>query len=273
MTRTDFHLGPTPPPAVGALAGKGIVITRPMWQAVPLAQTLGEAGAVPIVFPAIVIEANSAIDLAVGHARLAQCSRAFFVSANAVREGLMGLARFPRDVRAYGPGPGTAQALQTCGATTVSTPTTSFDTQGLLAMPELSELDGERVMVFTGLVSGASGKGELAAGLRARGAIVEVVECYNRRPPDTSAQGVEELCTAGRVHAIVLTSAEGIANFWNCLSPHGRATMQTIPAFVPHPNVAAAAHAKGFAVVNDCGPGDAGLLDALTNHFSKEHSA
>ena len=273
MSSTDFHLGPTPTPAAGALAGKGIVVTRPMWQALPLAQALGEAGAVPIVFPAIVIEPNPAVNLLDVQMRLSQCSRAFFVSANAVREGLMGLATFPSNVRAYGPGPGTAQALQACGATTVCTPTTSFDTQGLLAMPELQQLAGDRVMVFTGLVAGASGKGELAAALHARGADVEVVACYNRRPPDTSAQGVEEMCTAGRVHAVVLTSAEGIANFWNCLSPSGQATMQTIPAFVPHPNVAVAARAKGFATVNDCGAGDAALLDALTNHFSKEHSA
>ncbi len=273
MTSTDFHLGPTPSPKTGALAGKGIVITRPMWQAVPLAQTLGEAGAVPIVFPAIVIEPNRAVDLPAVHVRLAQCSRAFFVSANAAREGLMGLARFPAHVPAYGPGPGTAQALQTCGATTVCTPTASFDTQGLLAMPELQRLDGERVIVFTGLVAGASGKGELATGLRARGAIVEVVECYNRRAPETSAQGVEAMVFAGRVHVVVLTSAEGITNFWNCLSPKGRAAMQTISTFVPHPNVAVAACAKGILSVIDCGPGDAALLDALTQHFSKGLSA
>jgi uroporphyrinogen-III synthase len=265
----DFHLGAPRAQPQGALVGLGVLITRPMWQAVPLAQALGDVGAVPIVFPAIVIEANSAIDLQKVHARLQTCSRAFFVSANAVREGLMGLHSFPAHVRAYGPGPGTSDALRTCGAILVHAPTASFDTQGLLALPELQSLTGEHVMLFTGV----GGKGELAAALRARGALVEVVECYTRRAPETSAQGVEEMCAAGKIHASVLTSAEGIANFWNCLSPSGRIAMQTIPAFVPHPNVAAAAREKGITSVIECAPGDAALLNALHEHFSGEIKA
>jgi uroporphyrinogen-III synthase len=266
---TDFHLGATRAQPRGALADVGVLITRPMWQAVPLAQALGEVGAIPVVFPAIIIEANPVINLPAVHARMRACTRAFFVSANAVREGLMGLQSFPVQLRAYGPGPGTAEALRTCGAISVHTPTTSFDTEGLLALPELQSLAGERVMLFTGV----GGKGELAAALRARGAQVEVVACYTRRPPETSAQGVEEMCAAGKVHASVLTSAEGIANFWNCLSPSGRTALQTLPAFVPHPNVAVAARDKGITHVVECAPGDAALLAALHDYFSGEIKA
>ncbi len=263
---SDFHLGPTPLPATGVLAGKGVLITRPMWQAVALAQALGDVGASPIVFPAIVIEANKAVDLPAVHWRLSRCTRAFFVSANAVREGLMGIHAFPGNVRAYGPGPGTAQALKICGAISICTPTTSFDTHGLLALPELQTLAQERVMLFTGV----GGKGELAAALQARGAQVEVVECYHRRPPETSAQGVEALCAAGKVQASVFTSAEGIGNFWNCLSAKGQAAMQTVTGFVPHPNVASAARGKGIAKVIECEPGDVALLAALHDYFSGE---
>jgi uroporphyrinogen-III synthase len=268
MSNTDFHLGTPPAAPTGPLAGKGVLITRPMWQAVPLAQALGDAGAAPIIFPAIIIEANEEIDLPDAQARLLQCTRAFFVSANAVRQGLMGLLRFPAHVRAYGPGPGTAAALHTCGATIICSPTLSYDTVGLLAMPELQSLSGERVMVFTAAVVGQNSKSDLADALRARGASVEVVACYIRRPPDTLATGVEQLCAAGSVHASILTSAEGIANFWDCLSPSGRIAMQTIPAFVPHPNVAAAARSQGITNVIDCGPGDEALLLALNHYFS-----
>jgi uroporphyrinogen-III synthase len=268
MSNTDFHLGATPTAPTGPLAAKGVLITRPMWQAVPLAQALGDAGAAPIIFPAIIIEANEEIDLPGAHSRLTQCSRAFFVSANAVRQGLMGLLHFPAHVRAYGPGPGTAAALHTCGAEIICTPTLSYDTAGLLAMPELQSLTGERVMVFTGIAIGSPPKNDLADALRARGASVEVVPCYTRRPPDTLATGVEQLCAAGNVHASILASAEGIANLWNCLSPSGRTAMQTIPAFVPHPNVAVAARSHGIANVIDCGPGDEALLLALNHYFS-----
>jgi uroporphyrinogen-III synthase len=268
MSNTDFHLGSTPIGPTGPLAGKGVLITRPMWQAVPLAQALGDLGAAPIIFPAIIIEANEEIDLPAAQSRLTDCTHAFFVSANAVRQGLMGLLRFPAHVRAYGPGPGTAVALHTCGATIICTPTLSYDTAGLLAMPELQSLAGERVMVFTGVVMGNPPKNDLADALRARGASVDVVACYTRRPPDTLATGVEQLCAAGKVQASILTSAEGIANLWNCLSPSGRTAMQTIPAFVPHPNVAAAARSQGITTVIDCGPGNEALLLALNHYFS-----
>jgi uroporphyrinogen-III synthase len=125
------------------------------------------------------------------------------------------------------------------------------------------------VMVFTGVVQGQRSKSDLADALRARGANVEVIECYTRRAPGTSALGVEQQCAAGSVHASVLTSAEGISNFWKCLSPSGRVAIQTIPAFVPHPNVASAARAQGIVTVMDCGPGDDALLQALKTHFSK----
>ncbi len=260
---TDFHLGATPQPNVGPLANKGILITRPMWQATALAQRLHPLGARPLIFPAIIIEPNPACDVPSAQIRLRACTRAFFVSANAVHEGLRELVTFPPHVRAYGPGPGTAQALRDVGVSAVHTPTQSFDTQGVLAMPELQSLAGERVMLFTG----AGGKGELAAGLRARGAIVEVVESYIRRAPASKASGIEDACAAGLVDAAVFTSAEGIKNFWQCLSADGQHRIKSIPSFVPHPAVAAALRAQGVARVVDCGPGDASLIAALRELF------
>jgi uroporphyrinogen-III synthase len=260
---TDFHLGPTPAPATGVLAGRGVLITRPMWQAVTLAQKLDELGAVPFIFPAIVIAKNEALDLSAAQARLQQCQRAFFVSANAAREGLMGLKQFPAQVKVYAPGPGTAETLAACGVATVCTPTSSFDTQGLLALPELQSLKQERVMIFTGV----NGKGDLAAALQARGATVETVACYHRLKPQTSAMGLNEAWAQGRIAASVLTSAEGIDNFWHCLDTQGRSALIATPAFVPHANVAAAARAKGIAQVMVTEPGDAALLAALHQYF------
>ncbi len=266
---TDYHLGTSPAPAATALSGKGILITRPMWQAVPLAQKLSALGAIPFIFPAIIIEANAAIDLPAAQNRLAKCSKAFFVSANAAREGLMGLQQFPKHVTAYGPGPGTAEALRSCGADLVCMPTTSYDTQGLLALPELQSLHGQRIMVFTGLVSGKKGKRELADALVARGAEVETIDCYTRRPPETAADGLLEAWNAGRIHASVLTSAEGIRNFYACLPAAAKRAFFATPAFVPHPNVATAALQVGVSTVITSPPGDDALIAALIQSFEK----
>jgi uroporphyrinogen-III synthase len=260
---TDFHLGTTPAPAASPLTGKGILITRPLWQALPLAERLSTTGAMPFIFPAIIIEPNPSCDVPTAHAALRTCSKAFFVSANAVREGLRDVGAFPANVVAYGPGPGTAQALRACGATNIVTPQTRFDTQGLLALPELQSLQGERVLVFTGV----GGKGELAAALRARGAHVDVVECYVRRAPETMADGVAHAWAEARIHAQVLTSAEGIANFSRCVPPTAQLAFRATPAFVPHENVAAAARAHGITQVFPIAPGDEALMDAFVEFF------
>jgi uroporphyrinogen-III synthase len=261
---TDFHLHTPPSIITGPLTGKGIVITRPLWQAAPLAESLAKRGAVPFIFPAIVIEPNPACDVPTAQMQMRQCTKAFFVSANAVQEGLRDLGVFPEHVVAYGPGPGTAHALAACGAKTIVTPSASYDTAGVLALPELQRLDGERVMVFTGV----GGKGELAAALRARGATVDLVECYVRRAPETMADGVVQAWREARIHAQVLTSAQGIANFSRCLVPTAQLAFLATPAFVPHPNVAAAAQAHGLTRVITTAPGDEALMDALDEFFS-----
>lgn len=261
---TSFHLGESATRPDSPLTGKGILITRPLWQAAPLAEKLAALGAVPIVFPAIIVEPNLACDLPTAQLRLRECGKAFFVSANAVREGLRDMGELPKHVTYYGPGPGTAAALRASGAVYIVTPTSSFDTQGLLALPELQSLAGERVMVFTGV----GGKGELSAALRARGALVDVVECYTRRAPETMATGLTEAWRAGRIHAQVLTSAEGIVNFSRCVEPTAQLAFRATPAFVPHPNVAAAATEHGAAYVTTTAPGDDALLTALNEFFA-----
>lgn len=261
---SDFHLGPTPAPPATALTGKGVVITRPLWQATSLATRLSTYGAIPFIFPAILIEPNPACDLAAAQRALAQCTKAFFVSANAVWEGLRERSTLPPHVVAYGPGPGTAEALRARGVVSVRIPERAFDTQGLLALPELASLHGERVMIFTGV----GGKGDLAEGLRARGAQVDVVECYTRRAPDSVAEGLAEAWAAARIHAQVLTSAEGIGNFVRCIPAHSLPAFHATPAFVPHPNVARAAAHAGVRHVITAGPGDDALVAALHAYFA-----
>ena len=111
MNPHPHPLTPRDPPR-GPLAGIGVVVTRPARQAGAFAQKLAALGATPIVWPAIVIlPPDDPARLAHAHAALDRYDLAFFVSANAAEYGAPPVGRWPPQLRAYAPGPGTAEAL------------------------------------------------------------------------------------------------------------------------------------------------------------------
>lgn len=253
-----YALAPTPP-ARGPLAGLGVLVTRPARQAGAFAQKLAALGATPVVFPAIVIlppADRSSLDAV--HARLASYDLAFFVSANAVEYGAPDAAAWPARLAVFAPGPGTAEALAAVGIGGARIPTTTFDSEGLLALPELAEARGKRAVIFRG----EGGRETLAEALAARGAQVDHAVCYRRAAPSSGAAGLVDALREGRVHAVTVTSSEGVDNLWQVLGDEGRALSRRPPWFAPHPRIAEHVRALGLDVVHTAG-GDAGLLAGL----------
>jgi len=247
------------PPEPGPLAGIGVLVTRPARQAGAFAQKLAALGATPIVFPAIVILPpvdRALLDLA--HARLTSYDLAFFVSANAVEYGAPQATSWPAPLVAFAPGPGTAEALAAVGVHDVRIPATTFDSEGLLALPELADVRGKRVVIF----HGEGGRETLAAALATRGAHVDHVVCYRRTAPASGAAGLLDALRDGRVHALTVTSSEGVDNLCNVAGSEGRALLTRFPVFAPHPRIAARARSHGFHVI-ETGAGDAGLIAGL----------
>ena len=134
------------PPPRGPLASVGIIVTRPARQAAGLARQLAALDATPIIIPAIVIlpPANRTV-LDRVHATLGDFDIAIFVSANAVEYGVPAPDTWPADLQIFAPGPGTAAALVATGIEDVRIPTTTFDSEGLLSLPELRDVAMECV--------------------------------------------------------------------------------------------------------------------------------
>lgn len=255
----DVH--PLAPAAVprGPLSGLGILVTRPVRQAAGLVAQLATLGATPIVFPAIVILPPADLaPLARAHAALAQYDAAIFVSSNAAEYGVPGPASWPLRVVAIATGPGTAAALAASGLADVRIPETTFDSDGLLAMPALANVRGQRIAIFRG----EGGRDRLGDALRARGARVDYVDCYRRARPSAGVEGLADALRARRVHALTVTSSEGLDNLCALLDRDARALLAALPAFVPHPRIAEHARALGFAAVATDN-GDAGLIAGL----------
>lgn len=245
--------------STGPLAGIGVLITRPARQAAGFAQKIAALGGASVIFPAIVILPpldRAALERA--HAELPKCDCAVFVSANAVEYGAPDPSRWPAHLPAFAPGPGTAEALAAVGIAGARVPTTTFDSEGLLDLPELVDVQGKRIVVFRG----DGGREVLGTTLIARGARVDYVACYRRARPKGGIAGLAEAFAAGKIDAATITSSEGLENLWVLSDEATRAAWRARPTFVPHPRIAARAKELGLVVVATAG-GDAGLIAGL----------
>ena len=252
----------------GPLGGLGVVVTRPARQAAAFALKLAALGADAIVFPAIVIlPPDDTVPLVAAHARLPAYDLAVFVSANAVEYGAPPSSRWPGHLVALAPGPGTVEALAAVGIANARMPETTFDSEGLLALPELADLSGKRVVVFRG----ERGRELLADTLRQRGAHVDTVACYRRTAPVSGAAGLVEALRSGRAHALTLTSSEGLDNLWAVAGEDGRRLLATLPAFAPHARIAQRARGLGLDAIVTPG-GDAGLIAGLLEWAARSRS-
>lgn len=269
---TDFHLQPAPGASApdGPLAGVRVLVTRPAWPAARTAARLASLGAVPLVFPTLLIappaDPAAVATLEAARARLAAFDAAIFVSPSAVEMflapyGAQPLA-LPARLALYAPGPGTAEALAQVGAEDVTIPEDErYDAQGLLALPSLGPeaIAGRRILI----VRGERGRNDLPDTLLARGAQVEVIAAYRSEAPATPPDGLLELLDRRSIDAISVMSSEAATNLVALVAPPRREALLALPLYASHPRIAETARTLGFSEVITTQAGDAGLIAAL----------
>jgi uroporphyrinogen-III synthase len=247
------------------LLQRTVLVTRPLQQAAALAQAIQTAGGTPFVFPALDIEAVPAAELSEPLAHLAEADSVIFISPNAAQYGMAAIragGSLPATAQLFAVGPGTARALAGHGVSGVITPD-GQDSEALLALPQLREVAGKRVVI----VRGVGGRTLLADTLRQRGAAVHYLECYRRVRPQADAAALLALWQSGGIDAVTVTSAETLHNLAALLGEAGRPLLLRTPLFAPHAKIAAAARHFGIAQVIATAGGDAGLVAGLINWF------
>jgi len=246
------------------LEGIGIVITRPREPAEALAVALAREGAKPIVFPALAIEdvAPSPNTLeALGN--LANAALAIFVSAHAVEKGVPAArahGAWPEGLRVAAVGEATAEALRNSGFARVISPAERHDSEGLLALPELADVRGRRVLIFRG----EGGRERMREELEARGATVAYVECYRRVRPRADAAPLIAAWKRGEVQAVSALSGETLENFVEMMGPAGAPLLAGAALVVPHEAIAKHRDATRFARVLVAPHGAEGLARTLS---------
>jgi uroporphyrinogen-III synthase len=241
------------------LAGLNIVVTRPREQAAGLAQRISQLGGRALLLPLLEIEAVSD-DRALREqlSRLKQAELAIFISPNAVRYGMAAIrasGALPKSLKIATVGQGSAKALRELGIEHIIAPTGRFDSEGLLALPELQDVDGQHVMIFRG----DGGRELLGDTLKARGAKVEYATCYLRSKPALDGSAL----LAASPDAITVTSSEALNHLREALDAAQRKAVCAIPLLVPHERIGEAARQQGWQHVVVTGSGDDGLMSGL----------
>jgi uroporphyrinogen-III synthase len=250
----------TPP-----LAGRTVLVTRPAPQAAALAQAIQAAGGAAFVFPALAIAAVPPEALSAPLVRLREADIAIFISPSAAQFGMAAILAgggLSPSTEILAVGPGTARALQAQGIRAVITPD-GQDSEALLALRQLADVAGKRVVI----VRGVGGRPLLADTLAARGAQVDFLECYRRALPRADVAPLLARWQAGGIDAVTVTSAETLANLATLLGEAGAQLLLHTPLFAPHEKIAEAARRFGVVHVIATPGGDAGLVDGLINWF------
>ncbi len=249
----------------GPLAGRTIVVTRARAQAAALAEAIAAAGGTPLLFPLLDISpAPDPRPLAEAVARLPDYAIAVFISPNAVDHALPAVLRqgpWPAGLLPAAVGPGTVRALAVHGVAGCIAPDERFDSEALLALPELAaaRVAGKRIAIFRG----DGGRELLAETLRQRGAAVDCVTCYRRSGP---AHGVEPLLAAwraGGLDALTVSSSEGLRYLVDLLDADGCERLRDTPVFVPHARIVESAQALGLRNIILTAATDAGIVAGL----------
>ena len=246
------------------LQGVILIVTRPRGQAARSASALRAAGAEVITFPVLAI---APVDAAHTAAALATASAIIFVSANAVAYGvpLLRAGDIPPTTEIFAIGRATAAALADAGFKNVVSPVISIDSEGLLALPQLQAIDGRHIILVKG-VSELGGRRLLEQTLAARGAQVNVLECYRRAPtvPDAAARTqLQKSFASGRIHGCFALSVETLDSLMNIFSAMNILPQSQTVLLVPNPRVADAARTLGFGNIAEVPLADAEMIAAL----------
>lgn len=176
-----------------------------------------------------------------------QASRVLFTSPAAVTaavalDGLLQQA----PVRPWlAVGAGTLRALHSAGFAHAVAPQ-RMDSEGLLALPALSDVQGQRV----GLVTAPGGRGLIAAALQARGAQVLRADVYQRVPLRLNARTLSRLSHSPAPWLLAVSSGEALARTWAQLSPAWRTRwLARMTVVVPSERLRAQALTLGFLQV------------------------
>lgn len=248
-----------------------VVVTRPVRQAEPLARKIAAIGREVILFPLLEIQPlHNPESLRIALEHLADYALVAFVSPNAIDAAFAVVQDWPSHIKFAVIGEGSRKALAHHGVTNATATIISpadparTDSQTLLAVLDLDQLKGKRVLI----VRGESGRELLADALSAAGISVTQVAAYRRVAPALDdARRAQLLHLTASANDWIVTSSEALRNLVAMATEAGGtaavARLQQQRLIVSHARIDETARALGFSHISLTGSGDDCLLAAL----------
>lgn len=244
-----------------------MLVTRPTGQADDLADALTKLGFRVFCKPLLEVCPLPALTPADRQyvLNLDQYRHVIFISGNAVRFGMEEIEalwpQLPVGLNWYAIGSGTASQLGEHGIV-AHTPGSRMTSEGLLSLPTLQNVSGDKVLI----VKGEGGRETLRSSLEARGALVNELRCYRRVCPSLAPGELAHCLEEWQIELIQIASGESLTNMLSLLSPGESTKLRDIALLLPSQRVAREAEAMGFTnLVVAENAADAAVLEALDN--------
>ncbi|WP_394130146.1 uroporphyrinogen-III synthase [Shewanella maritima] len=208
-----------------------VLLTRPEGRNQAMSEQLQLRSIAHLITPMIeVISSNQPVD---SHL-LQQAEILIFVSTNAVEFAAKQLTNgFPQHCHYFAVGNATADLLESFGLAVTRAPSSSQDSEGLLSLTELQQVNQQNVLI----VRGNGGRETIAEQLRLRGAHVSYWETYTRQRPQELDNHTCQQWVDFNIDTIVVTSGEILSNLVNLLPKELFAWFRSCHIIVPSTRV------------------------------------
>lgn len=236
------------------LDGLSIIVTRPRNTADALVRRLQRGGAHVLRLPGQSIHANADFDWAAALQRRHSIECWIFNSPSAVIEASPLLEAGLGGKPVYAVGAGTSRALRRHGIHAIA-PSRQQDSEGLLELDGLRDIQGQRLA----LISAPGGRGLVAAGLRDRGALLDVWSVYRREPARWTPRQLDAISHADDPLVSLVSSAETLQHLHRNLPTALWQKLRDAGWVVSSSRLAAQLHGFGandVAVANSAGASD-----------------
>lgn len=254
------------------LTNRVVLVTRPQHQAAQMAQQIEAEGGKVLLFPSIeILSLRDNPHVQQTFAQINDYDMLIFTSANAVIQAqhiMQSMAISPASIepKIAVIGKATAAVAQQAGFRVSIQPERDFDSESLLAQPQMKQVSNQRIV----LVRGQDGLELLAQTLRERGAVVDYAEVYCRAVPMTdSGLQRDELSQHWQGYGItdiIVTSNESLQNLYDMLEMPARQAMRKVHLVVPSKRCATLASSLGFERVTQA---ESALNQHMINALSK----
>jgi uroporphyrinogen-III synthase len=246
------------------LQGLHIAVTRPVDQAQSLCKVIEQHGGIAIEFPLIAVSAlenYQAFEQQI--TQLDHTGWAIFISSNAVDFAmprvLKTYSQLPESLHFAAIGQQTANALNQYGVNKVLIPQNRYDSETLLALPEMQNVTGNTIAIFRGV----GGRELMAETLKARGAHVYFAESYQRVNPQKTTELLNSQWQQNKLDAVIVTSSEAMRYLLKMAE--NETWLQHVTLCVNHERIAEQPRQLGLKVLVAAAPGDEAMLQCLSH--------